>query len=143
MRHLKNLIKQRMKLLAGLVAAFAIAAILIPVAALADVQAFPVPEGDVAAILLSLATNYKTLGVLGIVSALTVISVQAVKAWVPEQWQYKRLMTLVMSIAYSVISGLLVPGSNAVSVIITVFLSSGGAVALYEGLKGAGIIKAS
>lgn len=143
MRHLKNLIKNRIKLLAGLVAAFAIAAILIPVAALADVQAFPIPEGDVAAILLSLATNYKTLGVLGILSGLTLVSVQAIKAFVPEEWKFKRLITLIVSIAYSVASGMLVPGSNAVSVIITVFLTSGGAVALYEGLKGVGIIKAS
>lgn len=106
-----------------------------------DVGAFPEPQGDITALLLQLATNYKTLGLFGILSILIVLSVQAVKKFVSEDWKYKRLLTLVISIAYSVISGLVVPGSNAVSVIVTVFVSSGGAVALYEALRGAGIIK--
>jgi len=104
---------------------------------------FPVPEGDVAAILLSLATNWKALGVMGIISALTLVSVQVIKKFVPEDFKWKRLIVLGVSIAYSILSGVLVPGSNVVSVIITVFLSSGGAVALYEALKGAGIIKSA
>lgn len=102
---------------------------------------FPIPEGDVAQLLLQLATNYKTMGSLAIISILIVITVQAVKAYVSDEWKYKRLLTLGASILYSVISGLLVPGSTAISVVITVFLTSGGAVALYEALKGAGIIK--
>ncbi len=104
---------------------------------------FPMPDGDVASLLLGLATNYKTIGLLGAVSCLTLVSVQVLKSYVSDQWQYKRLMTLAMSILYSVISGLIIPGSNAVSVVVTVLFSSGGAVALYEALKGAGIIKAA
>lgn len=102
---------------------------------------FPEPTGDVTALLLKLATSYKTLGLFGILSILIILSVQAVKQWVSEQWKYKRLLTLFMSIVYSVISGLVIPGSNAVTVIVTVFVSSGGAMALYEALVGAGIIK--
>ncbi len=50
-------------------------------------------------------------------------------------------MTLVVSILYSGLAGVLIPGSNPATVIVTIFISSGGAVALYEALKGAGIIK--
>lgn len=102
---------------------------------------FPEPTGDITALLLKLATDYKTLGLFGILSILIVLSVQAVKTWVNPEWKYKRLLTLIMSIIYSVISGLVVPGANVISVIVTVFVSSGGAVAIYEALKGAGIIK--
>lgn len=105
-------------------------------------QDIALPEADVAAILLNLATNYKTLGVIGILSGVTLVTVQAVKAFAPDSWKFKRLTVLVVSLAYSVLSGALIPGSNMVSVMITVFLTSGGAVALYEALKGAGIIKA-
>lgn len=102
---------------------------------------FPEPQGDITALLLEIAQNYKTLGLMGILSTLIVLSVQLIKRVVSEEWKYKRLLTLVLSIVYSVLSGLVVPGANAVSVIVTVFLSSGGAIALYEALKGAGIIK--
>lgn len=108
-----------------------------------DAVAFPEPSGDVTALLLKLATDYKTLGLFGILSVVIVLSVQAIKAWVNPQWKYKRLLTLIMSVIYSVISGLVVPGASAVSVIVTVFVSSGGAIALYEGLKGAGVIKSN
>lgn len=133
-----KLYMNRIQMMFFAVFAFCVA-LLIPMLALA--ADFQIPEGDVAAILLNLATNYKTLGVIGIISGLTLVSVQAIKAFVPEQWQYKRLITLAVSIVYSILSGILIPGSNVVSVIVTVFITSGGAVALYEALKGAGIIK--
>lgn len=104
-------------------------------------SAFPEPSGDITALLLNLATNYKTLGMFGIMSILIVLSTQAVKQWVNPEWKFKRLIVLIMSIAYSIISALVIPGANVVSVIVTVFVSSGGAVALYEALRGAGIIK--
>lgn len=106
-----------------------------------DASAFPEPNGDITALLLKLATNYKTLGLFGILSIAIVLSVQAVKEWVSDSWKYKRLLTLAMSILYSVISGLVVPGANVISVIMTVFVSSGGAVALYSTLRGLGIFK--
>lgn len=102
---------------------------------------FPEPTGDITALLLKLATSYKTLGLFGILSILIILSVQAIKQWVAEDWKYKRLLTLGMSILYSVISGLVVEGSNVTTVVVTVFISSGGAMALYEALVGAGIIK--
>lgn len=102
---------------------------------------FPIPEADITKLLLTLATDYKTLGTMGIISILTLLTVQAVKAWVAEDWKYKRLLTLSVSIVYSIISGVIIPGSNPATVIVTVFISSGGAVALYEALKGAGVIK--
>lgn len=102
---------------------------------------FPEPQGDITQLLLQIATNYKTLGLMGILSILIVLSVQGIKKFVSEEWKYKRLLTLVMSIIYSVLSGLVVDGANVVSVIVTVFVSSGGAIALYEALRGAGILK--
>jgi len=102
---------------------------------------FPEPQGDITALLLEIATNYKTLGLMGILSIAIVLSVQLIKKFVSEEWKYKRILTLGMSIIYSVLSGLIVPGANTVSVIVTVFVSSGGAIALYEALRGAGILK--
>ena len=106
-----------------------------------EIGGFPIPEGDISKLLLTLATDYKTLGFVGILSISTLLTVQAVKAWVNENWKYKRLLTLSVSIVYSVVAGFLVPGSNAATIIVSVFVSSGGAVALYEALKGAGVIK--
>lgn len=108
-----------------------------------EIGGFPIPEADVTALLLKLATDYKTLGLIGILSVAVLLTVQAIKAWVNNEWKYKRLLTLSVSIVYSIIAGLLVPGSTAATVIVSVFISSGGAVALYEALKGAGIIKSS
>lgn len=128
---------------AGMVAIFAVSVLFFSMAALAqvDIGGFPIPEGDVTKLLLELATNYKTLGTMGIISVATLLTVQGVKTWVAEDWKYKRLLTLGVSIVYSIVSGILIPGSNPATVVITVFISSGGAVALYEALKGAGIIK--
>ncbi len=103
---------------------------------------FPVPNGDVAAMLLQLATSYKTLGTLGILSILTVITVQAIKKFAPEEWRFKRLTTLAVSIVWAILSGLAMPGASIHSVLLTVFMTSGGAVALYEAMKGAKLIKA-
>lgn len=104
---------------------------------------FPIPEGDIAELLLKLATDWKTLGTMGILVLLTLISVQAVKQFMPDTNKYKRLITLVLAIIWSVLSGLAIPGSNWITVVTTVFISSGGAMALFEALKGAGIIKKS
>lgn len=130
-----------MKKLLALFLTFLTLLIAIPFTALA--AEFPVPEGDVAAILLNIATNYKTLGFLGIMSGATILTVQAIKHFITDEWKFKRLLTLLISILYSICSGLIIPGSNVASVVITVFFTSGGAMALYEALKGAGIIKKS
>jgi len=110
------------------------------ISAVANAADFVVPDADVAATLLNLATNYKTLGLLGILSLVSLLSVQAIKHFLPEDFKYKRLLTLAVSIIYSIVTGLLVPGSSVPTVIITVFITSGGAMALYEALKGAKLI---
>ena len=125
--------------ISGMIAFMAISLLVFSVSAFA--QDFPIPDGDITAFLLKLASDYKTLGLMGSLAIVTLLTVQAIKSWVDETWKYKRLTVLAVSIAYSVIAGLVVPGSNAVTVIVSVFVSSGGAVALYEALKGAGIIK--
>jgi hypothetical protein len=108
-----------------------------------EIGGFPVPEADITALLLKIATDYKSLGLIGGLSVAILLTVQAIKAWVDNEWKYKRLLTLAVSIIYSILAGLIVPGSNAATVIVSVFISSGGAVALYEALKGAGIIKST
>lgn len=113
-----------------------------PTAPVAE-QGFQVPDGDVAQILLKLATDWKTLGTLGALVLILLLSVQAVKKFLPDTNKYKRLIVLSLSVIYSILSGLVIPGSNAATVIVTVFITSGGAVALYEALKGAGIIKSA
>lgn len=113
----------------------------IGVMAQTDIGGFPIPDGDVTKLLLDLATNYKTLGFVGILVIATLLTVQGIKAWVDEEWKYKRLLTLGVSIIYSIAGGFAIPGSNPATVVVSVFISSGGAVALYEALKGAGIIK--
>lgn len=114
-----------------------------PAMSAAPAPVLAVPSADIAQVLLNLATNYKTLGVLGVLMLLTLLSVQAIKSFVPDDWKFKRLTVVIVSIVYSLMSGVLVPGSNAASVIITVFLTGGGASALYEAFKGVGIIKSS
>ncbi len=125
-----------------LFAAFAICLTML-ISIVARAADFVVPEGDVAALLMNLAVNWKALGVMGIISVLTLVSVQAIKAFVPDNFKFKRLIVLGVSIVYSILSGVLIPGSNWVSVVVTVFITSGGAAALYEALKGAGIIKSA
>lgn len=100
---------------------------------------FVIPEGDIASILVSLATSYKTLGVLGCLVLATLLSVQLLKRFIPEDFKWKRLIVLCVSIVYSVLAGVVVPGSSVVSVIVSVFITSGGAIALFETLKGAGV----
>lgn len=112
-----------------------------PVITTPAVADFPIPEGDIAAILLKLASDWKTLGTMGALVLILLLSVQAVKKFLPDTHKYKRLITLALSILYSILAGLVIPGSNWATVVVTVFISSGGAVALYEALKGAGIIK--
>lgn len=107
------------------------------------VASFPIPEGDIAKLLIQLATDYKTLGVLGIIIIITLVSVEVIKKFVSDQWKFKRLLVLGVSIVYSLLSGFVVQGSNVLTVIVTVFITSGGAMALYEALKGCGIIKKS
>ncbi len=138
-----NSVTTFLKVHAKVFAAFMIAAcftLVIPFAALAADGELPVPSTDIAQVLLNLATNYNTLGVIGVLSLACLLSVQLVKQFVKDDWKWKRFSVVVFSIAYSIASGFLVPGSNVPSVIITVFLSSGGAMALYEALKGAGVI---
>jgi hypothetical protein len=121
------------------VAAFGV---ILPLLALAsEIGGFPIPSAEIAPLLIELATNFKTLGVLGVLVLATLLSVQFIKMFVSDAWKYKRLATLCVAILYSITSGLVVPGSSAVSVIVTVFITSGGAMALYETLKGVGLIK--
>ncbi len=100
-----------------------------------------VPDGDIAKLLLDLAMNYKAMGLLGSLSIVTVLTVEVLKRFAPEDWKFKRLAVLAVSIVYGIVSGLMIPGSNIISVLMTVLLSSGGAMALYEALKGSGILK--
>ncbi len=122
-------------------ALFAIALVILPLFALAADGVLPLPEADVVSLLLKLATDWKSMGALAIGAVVTLLTVQAIKAFVPEQWKFKRLITVVVSIIYSVIAGLVLPGSNIATVLVTILVTGGGASAIYEGLKGAGIIK--
>lgn len=143
MERLKATIRKYAKILAGaaVVAALFIA---MPLLAIAS-DAFPLPEMDPAQLLLSLATNYKALGVLGVLSGMTLLSSFAINSWVPETFKWKRLISLGVAMVYSALAALLSPAGSAAAsvagVLIMGLLAKGGASEIYEALKGAGVIK--
>lgn len=130
-----------------LAVSFVLMAVVMPLLALAS-DAFPVPvPADPAALLISIVTNWKAMGVLGIMSAATMLTSMAVNAWVPDTWKFKRLSTLLIAILYAGITAAVAPSGSAIAsvlgVLVTGLIAKGGASEIYEALKGAGIIKAS
>lgn len=107
-----------------------------------DINGFPVPDGDITKILIELASNPKSIGTLLGISTLIMLSVQAIKKFVNNEWKYKRLLTLSVAIIFSVVSELAASGKfDWIAVGVKVFIGAGGASALYEAAKGAGVIK--
>jgi len=107
-----------------------------------DINGFPIPEGDITQIIIQLASNPKSIGTLLGISTLIMLSVQLIKKFVNDEWKYKRLLTLGVAIIFSVISELATSGKfDWIAVAVKVFIGAGGASALYEAAKGAGIIK--
>ncbi len=92
------------------------------------------PEADLGKILLQLLTNWKTLGPLGIGMLVVLALTQLLKlVKLPSAWN--RLTVTVLSVAYSVLLGLS-QNMSLGAILVATLLTAGGAVALYEAIKG-------
>ena len=104
---------------------------LLPVVALAD--GIEVPEGDPLATLLNLVVNFKTLGVLGIASAVTVLVAQGIKKFVPEynNSAVAKGVVVLMGVVWAII-GKVMTGVGAVEASALVLFTMGGASVIYD-----------
>jgi hypothetical protein len=96
-----------------------------------------VPVVDPVTQALSVFTTWKTAGPLAGGIALVVLLTQVVKAFVPETFAWKRLIVVLLAVLYSIGLGLMTPGMTPLTVVIAVLITGGGAMALYESIKGA------
>ena len=55
----------------------------------------------------------------------------------PETFAWKRLIVALLAVLYSIGLGLMTPGMTPLTVVIAVLITGGGAMALYEAIKGA------
>lgn len=117
---------------------FITAAILLTLTASAFAQG--VPEGNPVESLLALIKDYKAMSPFAIGMASIAVIVQLLKAEFFgaffDKFKYKRLLIAALGQAYGILF-LLASGSSVVDAFIVGFVSSGGAVALYEAYKGA------
>ena len=98
-----------------------------------------VPEGDPLASLIALISNFKAMSPIAIGIGVVTIAVQALKAFVGESFKYKRLSVTVLGVVY----GVLVSVSNGMGILealVLGLLTSGGAVAIYEAIKGLSLV---
>lgn len=109
-------------------------------AAFALAEIGPIPEMDPVVLVMKLASEWKVLGPIGAGILIVMLITQAVKALVPEDFKYKRLLALILAMVYMVLVAIS-SGLGIGAAILGVLLTSGGAMALYEALKGVGVIK--
>lgn len=119
-----------------------LAVALVTTRALAEGASLPVlPDVDPVTQILSLIANWKTGGVIGAGMGIVVLLGQLAKQFLPEGFKFKRLLVVVLSCVYGVLASI-VQGTPPLAAILVILVTSGGAMALYEALKGAGILKA-
>jgi hypothetical protein len=75
---------------------------------------------------------------LAIGAAAVVVLTQAIKKFWPN-WPYNRLTVSVLSVIYGIVYALM-NGANFLNASVLVLITGGGAVAVYEALKGLGIL---
>jgi hypothetical protein len=99
------------------------------------VAQMPLPsEADAFAQLAALITNFKALGPIGIAAASVSILVALANKFIPDL-ELKRLAVLLLSTVYGFIQ-LVANGKSAVEAGMLALLTYGGAIALYESIKG-------
>jgi len=131
-----------MRLLSSISTMVFIAAMFALYSITAMAQDFPIPDADITQLIIKLASDPKSIGTLFGISTLIMLSVQLIKKFVNDEWKYKRLLTVGVAIVFSVVSELAASGKfDWIAVGVKVFIGAGGASALYEAAKGAGIIK--
>ena len=98
-----------------------------------------VPEMDPLQAGLALFASFKTAGPLGIGMA-SIVFIMGILKKVFGDFKLKRLVVTVLACAYGVLLSV-TNGLSVWSALLAVLVTGGGAIAIYEGLKGAGIIK--
>ncbi len=111
---------------------FLMAMCLMPLMAFADLPV--VPDGDPLAALLALIANWKSSAPLALGMGVVALLTQVFKKFFPA-FPYTRVVVTVLACAYGVLAGV-VQGLPLLSVVVTVLISGGGAVAIYEAAKG-------
>lgn len=101
-------------------------------------QAGQIPDGDPLKALVDLITNWQTMSPIAIGLAVVVIGTQALKKFAPD-WPYNRLTVSLLSVIYGVVTAV-TGGASWTSAAVLVLITGGGAVAIYEALKGLGIL---
>jgi hypothetical protein len=89
-----------------------------------------VPDVNPLEAILSLLTNFKSMGPLAIASLSITIVVQSLKQFLPDS-KAKKLAVLLLSLAYGVIAKIML-GTSWPEALVLVMLSGGGATAIYE-----------
>ncbi len=92
-----------------------------------------VPDADPFQLLLQLVTNFKAMGPLAIGAAIITLLVQVLKKFVGD-FPYKRAVVASLGVVYGVVLAML-QGLGVLEALVTALFVSGGAVAIYEGLK--------
>lgn len=94
-----------------------------------------VPEVDPLTAIVELVKNYKGMSPLAIGMALVVLLMQILKMFFKDSFKYKRLAVTILSVIYAGLLAL-TQGLGIGEMLVTVLLTGGGAVAIYEAIKG-------
>jgi hypothetical protein len=105
---------------------------LFALSALADLPS--VPDGDPLSLALNLAMNFKTMGPLALGIAGVTIVMQVLKKFVGD-FKYKRVVVAGLSVGYAVLLSV-TSGLSWLQALIAALVTGGGAVAIYEAIKG-------
>lgn len=89
-----------------------------------------VPEGDPTQSLLALILSWKSLGGVGIASGLISVVVQSLRKFLPSSG-VKKAVVVTLGVVYAVLQ-MVLGGGGIMDALVTVLLTSGGAVAIYE-----------
>lgn len=92
-----------------------------------------VPDGDPLSALLNLVLNFKTISPLAIASSAIVIFVQLVKKYMPG-FKYYDIVVVLGGLIYGTIQSLM-SGMDIFSSLVFIFITSGGAMMLYNLFK--------
>lgn len=95
----------------------------------------PVPDGDPFTTLVMLIANLKSMGPIAIAMAVITILVQGGKAFLGDDFKYKRVAVTILGVAYGIFVSLN-NGLGIVEALVLGLVTSGGAVAIYEAIKG-------
>lgn len=107
--------------------------VLVPV--LVWASGIEIPDGDPLKTLLDLFQNWKALSPVAIGAAIVCALAQGVKSILGDGFKYKRLLVTVLGVLWGVLMTMS-SGLTLLQAFVMVITVSGGAVAIYEAIKG-------